>query len=376
MSLWRYWFVLAIATHGCGQTADLGTDAAPHSDDPGSSESPGGSRGASGDFVFRAQDSVNSTRVLAIAGDHLYFPVERSDGLSFRTQLMRCEKANCTQTAQAIFETPDSIEKLQVFGDRIGMVEAGHSSAITTCELPDCTDVFKLDGLRHGASGCFFAADSIEWSQVNDEAVYRCAMPGCDGGPELLFAGIVAHQILRSDEVTILHAGRFVWRISGDASKPELLELGAESRTLGGLDAEASDDPGSAVGVVAIDGDWLYGSLHTGCTTESGFCTVARWPLRGYGPRELIFTGDRPIPDFTVYGGELAARTFRLDVAPWESSWISLCRTDDCPNTLQEIFAPGWMAALVSDDDRWYWAWNADDPSDMEIRSAPRLPVP
>lgn len=46
---------------------------------------------------------------------------------------------------------------------------------------------------------------------------------------------------------------------------------------------------------------------------------------------------------------------------------------DACSETRLDLLAPGWTSALVSDDERGYWVWNADDPGDMKIRSTPRL---
>ncbi len=372
MNRWTFLIASTLAAAGCGQ-ADLGGDAAP---EPSGSEEKDGaptSMGASGDLVYREGDAANHTEVLAIAGDYLYFPVEHSAGHGRSADLMRCEKTDCAKTAKVVYETQNTIDTLQVFDGRLGIAERGERPAIITCALPDCRVQFRLDGLRDGIGGCHFEADSIEWSHGNDNAVYRCALPDCESGPELLLAGIRVHKILRSKEVTILQEGDNVRRISGDVSTLELLELGEESRTLGNPPAaETSVDFEASVGDVAIDGDWIYASQKGRCET-GGFCAIARWPLRGYGPRQVIFDGNRPIPGFSVYRGELAARTYGFGVEPWNATEISVCRTDACSETRRDLLAPGWTSALVSDDERWYWVWNADTSRDMEIRSTPRL---
>ena len=375
MKRWVLWFAFTLAHSGCGK-ADLGGDTKPPPDGAGPPDGSPASTDERGDLVFGADDSAGHAQVLAIAGDDLYFPLQHGNGIGFNTQLIRCKKTNCAETMQAVYETPNTIDTLQVFGDRLGIAERAENSTILTCALPDCSDRFRLDGLRYGVGGCWFEADSVEWSQTNDNAVYRCALPGCDGGPQLLFAGISAIQILRSDEVTILSDAGTVWRIAGKHSAPERLELGAESRTLGSLGAEISGDPEVAVGGVAVDGDWLYAMDRTGCETVSGFCAVARWPLRGYGPRQVIFEGNRPIPGFSVHRGELAALTYGVDADPWNATEISVCRTDACSETRRDLLAAGWTSALTSDDERWYWVWNSDLPGKMEIRSTPRLDAP
>jgi hypothetical protein len=192
-------------------------------------------------------------------------------------------------------------------------------------------------------------------------------LPNCEAGPELVLGDVDAHTILRSDEVTIIQEGRNVWRLSG--GELERLELGAVSRSLGGIDAVPTGDSEVLIRQVVLDGDWLYAS--------SSDSTIARWPLRGYGPRQMIFDRGRGVPSYTVHDGELAARTYESDVDPLASTSVAFCRVDACDDTLKEAFAPGWASAIVWDEDRWYWAWNsAGSPSHMEIRSSPRLSAP
>ena len=361
--------VLALAASGCGITADLGDDYEPRPDGGGvGGAAPGASTGAPSDLVYGVDDGIESIDLLAISGEYLYFPkaVRRGEA-GFNASLMRCEKTNCAKTAQVVLDSPyRTIAALEIVGDRIGMVEEGDSASITTCTAPDCTDLMRIANLRY-VGGIRFEHDAVEWAHGEDRAIYRCTLPHCEAGPELVLGDVGAYDILRSDEVTIIQDGSNVWRLSG--GEIELLELGAVSRSLGGIGTVPPDDPELSVRQLSIDGDWLYAS--------NSASTIARWPLRGYGPRQVILDRDRSNPDFTVHEGELAARTFGLDSDPLESSSVAFCRVDACDDTLEEAFAPGWASAIVWGEDRWYWAWNsADNPSRLEIRSSPRLSAP
>jgi hypothetical protein len=365
----RSLLALALAASGCGITADLGEDYEPRPNGEGVvGGAPGASTGASSELVYGVDDGVESIELLAISGEYLYFPrtVKRGETQT-GASLMRCEKTNCAKTARVVLDSPyGRIAALQVVGDRIGMVEQGGSASITTCTAPDCTDLVRIGNLRFVA-GIRFEHDAVEWGQSQDHAIYRCTLPHCEVGPELALGGIDAYDILRSGEVKIIQDGWNVWRLSG--GEIELLELGAVSRSLGGLGTVPPDNPELSVRQLSIDGDWLYAS--------NSASTIARWPLRGYGPRQVILDRDRSNPDFTVHHGELAARTYGLDTDPLESSSVAFCRVDACDETLVEASAPGWASALVWDEDRWYWAWGSSDtPGRLEIRSSPRLPVP
>jgi hypothetical protein len=359
---------LALAASGCGITADLGDDYEPRPNGEAAGQEPGGSGASPGELVYGVDDGIESIDMLAISGEYLYFPrTVRQGEIQLAARLMRCEKTNCAKTAQAVLDSPyRTIAALQIVGDRIGIVEQGASSSITTCTAPDCTDLVRIGNLR-SVGGIRFEHDAVEWAQSDDGAIYRCTLPHCEAGPELVLGGIGANAILRSDEVTIIQAGHEVWRLLG--TELELLELGAVSRSLGGIGAVPPDTSESSIRQVVLDGDWLYAS--------SSASTIARWPLRGYGPRQTIFDRGRPIPNFTVHDGELAARTYGYDADPLEATSVAFCRADACDDTLEEAFAPGWASAIVWDEDRWYWAWNsAHSPGRMEIRSSPRLVAP
>jgi hypothetical protein len=362
----RILLALTLAASGCGITADLGDDYEPRPNGDDAGGAPGAST-ASSELVYGV-DSIDSIDALAISGDYLYFTRTAHQGeVRPAARLMRCEKTNCAKTARSVLDSPYTrIAALQIAGDRIGIVEEGDSASITTCTAPDCTDLVRIGNLRYVA-GIRFEHDAVDWAQSQDRAIYRCTLPYCEAGPELAFGGIDAYDILRSDEVTIIQDGWNVWRLSG--GEIELLELGAVSRSLGGIGTVPPDDRGLSVRQLSIDGDWLYAS--------NSASTIARWPLRGYGPRQVILDRDRVNPDFTVHDGELAARTYESDVDPLASTAVAFCRVDACDDTLKEAFAPGWASAIVWDEDRWYWAWNsAGSPSRMEIRSSPRLSAP
>jgi hypothetical protein len=363
----RSLLALALAASGCGITADLGDDYEPRPNGEDAAQEPGVST-ASSDLVYGIDDGLDSIERLAISGEYLYFTkaVPKSD-VRTTTSLMRCEKTNCAKTAQVVLDSPyRTIAALQIVGDRIGIVEEGDSSSITTCTAPGCTDPVRIGNLRSLGS-IRFEHDVVEWAQSGDRAIYRCTLPHCEGGPELVLGGIDAREFLRSDEVTIIQEGRYVWRLSGD--ERELIELGAVSRKLEDFDSIPANDSEASIRQLVLDGDWLYAS--------SSASTIARWPLRGYGPRQVIFDRGRPIPEFSVHDGELAARTYGFDIDPLESTSISFCRVDACDDTLKEAFAPGWASALVWDEDRWYWAWGSSDtPGRLEIRSSPRLVAP
>jgi hypothetical protein len=372
------------AIPGCGIAADLGND-------EGRPQAGGGDAGVvdewtlpPGTVVMDVPGVEAGVNELAVDSEYLYFvpaePVNTGGG-----RLLRCEKTNCGATTVEIHRVPSEngrIGALSVIGDQIGMLEyfTHAEDSLTTCVAPDCRDLVEIDGLLPNVNKPSFEPGAVEWGQRDDDAVYRCSVPGCRSGPELIVQGIGADRVFHSGDVRILVEANFVWRLVEAPEAPEVLALGPESRSLGfpGFDDRLFDYSTLGPPLVAIEGDWLYAAFEGDCQELAYYgCSIGRWPLRGYGPREIVFASDEEILAMDLSDGELTLLLRGSGLA----FQTATCRVEDCAGTLRRL-ADGEQA-FAFDSERVFWARGPRNPTESpaieafpRIYSAPRLPVP
>lgn len=368
---------------GCGGNVNLGGKSVDPDANDGTSTPTNPNRSASASIVKLPNATLGN---LTAAGGYLYFT---NYGGKQTTGLYRCGRARCKETL--VLLRPGSFALPQIFGDRLGVLSYGEGYyGYSSFALPDASDpqvvIEDLPGLQ--LSPAFFSADFVYFGVLKDRTIYRCAQPGCAGGPTLLtpVRNIDYLQVHAEADELFWSDGSFINRAGDYGRAPPRTLLPDE--LLSEAPASAFDlqtRPADGVESIAVSGGMLYASVarsQDGTQCDS-FCPheIVGWPVAG-GPSQVFFKSDSLLRAVAVVDGELVW----LDSGTgFDAATISSCRVEACEATRREVGDVRAEDAVFSlDDQNLYWVEATQRWSNGlfegftvdEIRSAPRLPKP
>jgi len=382
---------------GKGTDTSANDEAAPVSTNPN----------AAGESVV----TINQTSIfdLAVAGDFLYFS---QAGDLPRTGLYRCRKSDCQATVEGLLKA--EVGRLQLFGERLGVATWTTGNVwLGSYALPAASDeqiaIRDLPGQNLISS--YFSHGFVYFLLLVDAGIYRCALPNCPAGPELLShtGGIRSNFEIRADAERVFWSDKsFIYRAADYGRKPAQRLLPDEllSEAPSTPDPEdAEEGPKERVESITAGDGAVYAVISHSET--GGPCNyldqilaegqigapcphrLVRWPSDG-GPSETLLSSNSYLGSLELFDGELtwlgpSLRSPTNSVA----ATISTCRVEACEATKRDLGEGREDSpALVADDSHVYWLENVFSSSTTsggtidtgstinEIRRAPRLPRP
>jgi hypothetical protein len=312
---------------------------------------------------------------LAVFGEFLYFGLTLNNG---HEGLYRCKKADCERSRARLAHVTDPLYTLGVAGQRLVVSGGDDDSWIGSYALPDVNDKQVIIDHLPLANTILpnVHREYVYWPLALDYSLYRCALPGCAGGPTQIGESILATHVEADGELLFASDWSSIVRIAalGDGA----LEHLQPDATLSPAPAEPDDsDPDSRHATqIRTDSGKLYATVQP--SSSDSPTSFVRWPVIG-GSREDLFETPDLVSDFFVFGAELAwlARRDSHD----ELATLATCRVEACSSTLRHLGQVRTdLRGIAADDERLYWLQTARvgdaHLSEVAIRSVGLLPAP
>jgi hypothetical protein len=384
---------LATCSSGCGGEVNLGgksSDSWPGGDATKTVEGP---HAVETELVLQFSGFASS-QTLAVAGDYLYFTGFRNR--NFSLELLRCRKTSCGATVEGLATFTKYVHSLQIYEQRLE-VTAGdlYEDWLTSYALPSASDQrIVIDNLPSlGRPYPLFHGGFVYWFLIVDQAIYRCALPACAGGPSRI--GTLSNDSWLygdGDLIFWLEYG-FVHRAAQLADLPAQRLLA--DQTLSEATADDVLDPSRDIAaVIATSQGMLYAGLQStspecegnafvsGPGNNNCVVSVVRWPVEG-GARETIHSLAERVSRIFVFENELVWVSRSADVnrtREIERATLSSCRVEACAATRRDLGqVEAALSGVVRDEHHLYWiesAWDGIDLSPIQIRRVARLAAP
>jgi hypothetical protein len=364
---WLVWLVVLAASPigGCGGKVNLGEKRAeqPTGDPCGEpcSERPGGPEPTVGELVAQLPDDTHFEH-LAVAGDFLY--LGNYKGVS------RCQKANCVPSLEPLSTVRDGVASLRADGSFLGIgysgfyppakawlatysQPAGANEHVVFDELPSGDGVYAL--LWYGGF--------VYWPLNTDQRVYRCALPDCEDGPEMVGSftepQYFAPGSLQADGELVFYSDRsFIYRYEIGGGRA--VALHADESLSEALPTSQMDDgslESAFVESIATASGKLYASV--GHATSASSCDetcpheIVRWPVRG-GVRQTLVSSQELLGPVFAFGDELVWIAANRRRGYESSAVLHSCLADDCAETTRTLgLVVG--STTVAADTHLYW---------------------
>ncbi|HYQ15356.1 MAG TPA: hypothetical protein VEQ58_06360 [Polyangiaceae bacterium] len=343
----------ALACVACGGNVNLGGKPGPSSEPDGNDDEPTGPDAPVGKSVAVFPDPIR-VNLMAVAGDYLY--VGNDEGLS------RCLKRNCIPTLELVPNVAGSLNSLQVYEDRLAVTHSSTDElwfADYSLPLGARENVVIRDLPPLGSATPLWHGGFLYWHLNLDSKIYRCALPSCATGPELVGSYLNDTDMSADGEMLFWFAYRAIYRSPNRGGGPVVALL--PDATLSEAPPEALveplDTPLDMPTALTTSAGMLYVALaraqpNPPTCGESCPHSIMRWPVEG-GAGEELFTSNGAIDRMYAFGGELIwhdiPSTFR-------ESTLWSCLADNCVSTRRKL---GQVSAtqtqVVADDTSVYW---------------------
>lgn len=306
---------------------------------------------------------VNAILVTGLVVDRTYLYLKSlANAESDSYYLQRCRKSDCWRSLTSIARLGWPKGGTQLNVGQLGWV---NDLGLQLCHAPECRDVELVQGATFAPSwSVVFAWDQgyAYWFLQPDHSIYRCSLPNCASGPELVASNAWALDMtLVGEQLYWLDYEYGILRITSDGkTQPEQLTLQQQTAWVP-LRVELATTPGPSVFAIAIEGPFIYAALVVDESWKSSPSSrpfagtdLVRWRYADAGAqRELLLTAD------ATFDSSMFMRVFDGEVV-WGTSDGNLwsCLAENCAATKRQFGVDGnvdYGRSIASDEQYIYW---------------------
>jgi hypothetical protein len=308
---------------------------------------------------------INTSNLSALLVDdsHLYLSSNPSDE-SGDSSLQRTNKTESWRNVDTIASQGVLLSATALSVGKLGWV---NYKGLQMCDAPNCSDIQVVDSVTVDASysePIAWDATNVYWPLLSDHAIYRCDLPRCQLGPQLVATNAGPLSLAVVQEYLYWHDATYgILRTPLDGSaQPEQLTLGEATAWVSrSLSTGVTQSP--CIHHVAIDGPFVYASLmvEPDCTpiASSDSVSLVRWKYAEPGAaRETVLNNDTSLYEaayMLVFDAEVVWATIGGDL--WS------CRAEQCAATKRQLgvkayidFAMNYRNGPIAADDQYlYW---------------------
>jgi hypothetical protein len=213
-----------------------------------------------------------------------------------------------------------------------------------------------------------------------DSSLYRCSLPDCGGGPDVVWSGSgEGTKISATEDVVIWVANDVLFRsLAHGSAAPEALIPGEQLRAVSPEAFRMENSSSVTVVNATADSGMIYAASREMQKCSMGECVyeIARWPAKG-GQRETLWNSAAAVADLFVANGELVWAA-AVEPRQYPEFELASCRAEACAETKRHLgfLVTGSPISVVADSEHIYWVDHDVDStaSSGRVRRAALLP--